>query len=565
MRRSLTRVLLLVLAIVWLAATVAADGRRFYRDDPIAREPEPADASGAKSADITLTYEVTLGLFVTAGRTPSNTRARNVNTIDEVPDSSWFTNRIGAQPLSREALLRGPNIGRPPAPEKWVVTREKTSGFAPGFTARDASGETWFVSFDPPGNPEGATAALAIANRIFWALGYNQVETFITTVDPRHLEVDPQATNRRPNGSRTPLRLDDIRQVLERARRNQDGTYRAAASRLLPGRVIGPFRYEDTRSDDPNDIVPHEHRRELRALRVFGAWTNLTDLKAGNTLDTVVTEDGRGVVKHYLQDVGSTFGIGANGPHDWDEGFEYFYQGDTSRRRLLTFGFALSPWQTARYEDHPSIGRFESERFDPLTWKPHWATTAYTELRADDAFWAARRVLAFDEETIRAIVKTGQFSDPAAEKYLADVLIQRRDKIGRAWLAPINPIVNPRLDASGALTIENAAVAARVAQAPTAYRAVWHEFDNAADTTRPLGETRSASDVIPAPSSGLPAGSDSYVRVDVSAESVEHSAWGEPVRIYFHRTGSVWKLVGLERVRETANVTVAPPARKAGR
>ena len=34
-------------------------------------------------------------------------------------------------------------------------------------------------------------------------------------------------------------------------------------------------------------------------------------------------------MKHYLQDVGSTFGIGANGPHDWDEGFEYFYQGDT--------------------------------------------------------------------------------------------------------------------------------------------------------------------------------------------------------------------------------------------
>ena len=92
--------------------------------------------------------------------------------------------------------------------------------------------------------------------------------------------------------------------VLDKVARNADGTYRVAAGRVLPGKILGGFRYAGTRPDDPNDIVPHEHRRELRALRVFGAWTNLTDLKAGNTLDTLVTENGRGVVKHYLQDVG---------------------------------------------------------------------------------------------------------------------------------------------------------------------------------------------------------------------------------------------------------------------
>jgi hypothetical protein len=536
-----------IVLVSWVAATVTANGRRFYRDDPIAREPEPADASGVQGGDINLTYELAMGIFATPRRVPSNTRAGNVNTIDEVPDSSWFTNRIGAAPLPVETILRGPNIGRPPAAENWVIIREKTSGYAPGFTARDAAGETWFVSFDPPGNPQGATAALAIATRIFWALGYNQVETFITSVDPQRLEIDPKATLRRPSGARTPLTRDDMRAVLERAARNEDGTWRAAAARQLPGRVLGPFRYEDTRPDDPNDIVPHEDRRELRALRVFGAWTNLTDLKAGNTLDTLVTENGRGVVKHYLQDVGSTFGIGANGPHDWDEGFEYFYEGDSSRRRLLSFGLALSLWQKARYEKFPAVGRFEAERFEPRTWKPHWATTAYIELRADDAFWAARRVMAFDDDTIRAIVRAGQISDPAAEKYLADVLIQRRDKIGRAYLAETNPIVNPRLEANGALTFENAAVAARVAQAPTAYRAIWHAFDNAADRVTAIGETRSASTPIPPPASGLPSGADSYIRVDVSAESAEHPAWREPAHLYFQRTPSGWKLVGLDR------------------
>ncbi len=85
------------------------------------------------------------------------------------------------------------------------------------------------------------------------------------------------------------------------------------------------------------------------------------------------------------------------------------------------------------------------------------------ELRDDDAFWAARRVAAFTDDMIRTAVHTGQFSDPAAEKYLADVLIQRREKIKSIYLTAINPIVNPTLDAKG-LTFENAAVTGGVAQ-----------------------------------------------------------------------------------------------------
>ena len=127
--------------------------------------------------------------------------------------------------------------------------------------------------------------------------------------------------------------------------RDKDGTYRVIAGRLIPGKIMGNFLFEGTRPDDPNDLVPHEHRRELRALRVFGAWTNLTDLKAANTLDALTTENGRTVIKHYLQDVGSTFGM-CNDLHEWDLSWEHFYQSDTTRRRLFSFGFALSPWQT---------------------------------------------------------------------------------------------------------------------------------------------------------------------------------------------------------------------------
>ena len=55
----------------------------------------------------------------------------------------------------------------------------------------------------------------------------------------------------------------------------------------------------------PNDVVTHEHRRELRSLQVFGAWTNLVDMKALNTMDTLITENGRARVRHYLLDAGS--------------------------------------------------------------------------------------------------------------------------------------------------------------------------------------------------------------------------------------------------------------------
>jgi hypothetical protein len=353
-------------------------------------------------------------LFITPNYKPSGTRAQNLNTIDEVPDSNWFTNRVGARALTADELVRGPVVGAPPDPSRWVLSREKTSGAHPGFTAKDAKGETWFLEFDPPYFPEGATGSVVVASKIFWALGYNQVESFLTTFDPQHVEIDPKATIRRPSGVRTAFSHDDINAILETVAKRQDGTYRVIAGRLIPGKIMGNFLFEGTRPDDPNDLVPHEHRRELRALRVFGAWTNLTDLKAANTIDALTTQSGRTVIRHYLQDVGSTFGM-CNDLHEWDLSWEHFVQGDTTRRRLLSFGFALSPWQTVPYVEYPSIGKFEGDRFDPRTWRPQTATIAYMETRDDDAFWAARRVVAFSDDLIRAAVHTGQFSDPAAE------------------------------------------------------------------------------------------------------------------------------------------------------
>jgi hypothetical protein len=530
--------------------SAGAAAPKFYDDDPLMREPETADASGAQPYDIDLTASLLINLFGMPGRTDQPVRAGNVNTIDEVPDSSWFTNRIYARPVTVEEISRGPNTIDGPAPGPWTVVGAKTAGAAPGFRMRDARGENWFISLDARGAPNAATGAIAVASRLFWALGYYQVESHLATFRRDELVMDPQATFEPRVGYERPMRLSDLDSVLARAARREDGSYRAIAGRAVPGRLLGGFRYIGTRPDDPNDLVPHEQRRELRALKVFGAWSNLVDMKALNTLDTVVPVDGRHVVRHYLQDVGSTFGTGANGPHEWDEGHEYLYEGDPLWRRLVTFGFYLRPWQTAPYYEHPEIGRIErGSAFVPERWRPRVPVGPLHQARDDDTFWAALRVKAFSDELIRAAVREGRYDDPAAAAMLAAILIERREAIARAYLPKVTPLVRFAFDTAGMLTFENAAVRAGALGTPDGgYRAEWSAFDNATQATTPLGAATSSQDerlAAPAEVARQPQGS--YLKVSVTPIDSSRAGWTRPIDVYFRRTADGWRLVGLDR------------------
>ena len=382
--------------------------------------------------DIGLAADLLENLFTERGDRRTNVKAQNINTIDEVPDSSWFTNRIYTRDVTVDEISRGPNVNEAPASGRWTVTRGKAAGAAPGFTARDEKGQLWFISFDGRDIPIAPTAAVVVATKLFWAMGYNQVETHLTTVRPENIAIAEDATLRE-HGKRRRLTQKDVDEVLERSAKSADGSYRAVAGRALPGKPLGGFRYYGTRPDDPNDVIDHEHRRELRALQVFGAWTNLVDMKAGNTLDMLITEGGRGIVKHYLQDVGSTFGTGANAPRDGDEGYEYLYEGWSRVQAARHLWLVLGSVAEGRLRREREIGKFEGTKFEPEDWRPRTPIAALRHARADDTLWAALRVMAFTDEQIRAAVKTGGYSDPAAEKLLADVLIQRRDKIGRRY------------------------------------------------------------------------------------------------------------------------------------
>ena len=92
----------------WLLVSPRAATPRFFPDDPVTVDPETQDASGVQPRDLSQEYDFIENTFKTPGE-DSNDRAANVNTIDEVPDSSWYTNRLGGiSTISADEMVRGP-------------------------------------------------------------------------------------------------------------------------------------------------------------------------------------------------------------------------------------------------------------------------------------------------------------------------------------------------------------------------------------------------------------------------------------------------------------------------
>jgi hypothetical protein len=363
-------------------------------------------------------------------------------------------------------------------------------------------------------------------------------------VDPARIRIDPGATIRDGAGRR-PYRAGDLQDVLDAAARNADGTYRMTAGRFVEGEPMGNFKYFGTRPDDPNDVYPHEHRRELRANRVFAAWLNHDDSRALNTLDMRLTEGDRKWIRHYMFDFGSILG---NTPERRASGHAYLFEPHSTVRALLSLGFWVPPWAAV---DSPgavrrSVGLLESDVFDPARWKPEYPNAAFGNMRADDAFWAARIVGRFTDEAIRAVVAKARYGDPRAERYVADTLIARRDKVLATWLTGVNPVVDPELGADGVLRFGNAAVAAGVASPPGEYVFAWSRFDNSTDAlVGPTLETRSRDPLTTAPAEILREGA--YVTVAVRSVHPGHPHWEAPVHLHFRRTPTGWQTVGLER------------------
>lgn len=533
-----------VTLVALLALPAAASAQTFFPDDPLWVEPVTVDVTEAEDYEPDLTYQSLEGLF--GYRTPNGLRAENVNTVDEVPDSPFFVNRAGRLDLTPAIVARAANTSDGPAPGAWTVVSAKSDGVTPGFTIRDSANTLWFIKFDPPGWRAMATGTEVTAAKLFWALGYHTVEYHIGSLRPENLVIADGATIEPPGEAERPMVTADIGALLARADRDPDGSYRIILSRAAPGPPIGRIKFQGTRADDPNDVVPHENRRELRAYRVFAAWLNHVDAKGINSLAALVTENDRTFIRRYLLDFGSALGSAATGPREGWEGYEELIEDPHDiGRRAVAFGFLIPEWRTEPWYESPAVGRLlrSHASWNPDAWAPHVMNAAFMNLRADDAFWAARKLSFITDDMIDAAVAEGRFGNAEAAAELARAIRERRDRILETYLPAVNPIVDPALTAD-ALTFANAAVEAGVAAAPGGYLARWSRFDNATGETEPITETRAAGPQVPVPSLD----DVDVVQVEVSATDAPVGAWETPVTLHFRRTAGGWQWIGLVRM-----------------
>ena len=537
----------------------APGGARFNGDDPILVDADNLDIERPSEWPVYELFDVYQNLFQDPGDA-EKIRAVNINTIGEVPDSSWFQNRLSVRDMSVEEIVTGPNLSGPPAQGQWTVIGRPGGGVTPKFMIEDADGDRFIIKFDPLEYPEIASGAEMISSKFFHALGYNAAGAYIVSLTKDRLEIGADATFTTDTGVRRQIDQIDVDYWMSNAPVGPGGVYRALASKFVPGEYVGEFRFFGTRPDDPNDIFPHEHRRELRGYRVTSAWLNHDDSRALNTYDSYVEEGGTRFVKHYLLDFGSTLGSASIGANEPSGGNEYFIEGGPAWKSALTLGLWHRPWLSADIPDIESVGNIEAQYFVPEAWKPEYPNAAFENMDAADAFWAARMLAKFTDEVIEAVVAEAQFSDPRAVAYLAEVLRVRRDNAVDYWITQTNPLDDFVLSGSGdslALEWDNAAIRVGAASGGARYGVRWSAFDNrtggvAGLSDREVSETRIA---VPTNAWGTPDDFGyRYLRAHIFTRHPDFAWWEEPVIVTVRDKGTDGiDIVGIERPREFPN------------
>jgi len=540
-----------LLGLLMLAGPAAA--QPFYPDDPLSIEPPPTAVVGIQPRALSELLETVSHTLGTQGeRHPAGgvIPAGGVNTLGEVMDGAWYVNRHGARRMSRDELVRGTGNDQPPSPDgPWQVLLVKPFGLRTGLVVADTRRELYLLRFDPPDHPELATGAEMVASRIFYALGYHVPENYIVGFARDQLVVPEAGQVVSSAGDTRRAVAEDLDSFLGSVAAAKGGRFRAVATRLPRSEadILGPYQVFGTRTDDPNDIVPHEHRRDLRGLFVFSAWLGHSNMRAVNTADVVVDEGGTPHVRHYLLDFTTTLGSGVyGGPKQAWEGREKLYPGvGTIAANTFGFGVYTPKWMRASYPNLRGVGSFDGRTFDPERWTTNYELPPFANRLPDDTFWAAKQVLAFTDDDIRALVETGAYSDPRAVDWITTALIERRDRIGRAYLGGVLPLDRIRVE-DGTLRFDDLGAAAGVTPAQS-YTVTWSTYDNATSRSSALTATGAR---LPAAVLDLPTGA--YAAAQIAGREA-----GKTVTVYLRRTAAGADVVGLERA--WPGKVVAPP------
>jgi hypothetical protein len=427
--------------------------------------------------------------------------SENVNALDEVPDSSWFTNRIGARSMSPEEVAsgycsEGPQLVSDPPDGAWLIDRGKDNGANPGFRVK--VNETNYMLKTDDKQAERATAATVIASRFYYAAGYWAPCDSIVYFGRRALRLQPGLKVKANTGPTRPFDAKRLEEILAAASRRGE-RYRSAASRWLPGIALGPFTYEGTRADDPSDVVAHENRRDLRGARLLAAWLNHFDSREQNTMSTWMPvqperHDSPGHVRHWQIDLGDCFGS------EWTVlgmskrlGHSYMLDVGYMAEDFATLGIVERPWDRARRTPGAeNFGFFSARDFDPELWRGEYPNPAFGRMTERDAAWAARIIARFEAAHIRAAVSAGDLTRPAHSDFLFQVLLERQRILLRRYLSRLSPITDVRVDGRRLCALDLGRRSGVFSSASFEYRAsiayVGRSSTTASVSSRPNGE-----------------------------------------------------------------------------
>lgn len=482
--------------------------------------------------------------------------AENVNALDEVPASSWYTNRISWNEMTPDAVARGACKDlNDELPLPWTITGGKPDGSNPGFFINDGNGVKYLLKTDGDRQPERPTGSDVVGASIFHAAGYWAPCNRVVTVTRDKLELADDAEVKLTNGSEEPMTQDHVEKVLEKATELGGGKFRASVSQFIDGKPISPWIYEGTNDQDLNDVIPHAMRREVRGMYVLAAWLDHIDSRQENTMAAwVKTGPGdAGYVRHYVIDFGDTLGMLFDlGTISTRFGYSGYFDLPEMALDYVTLGLLDRPWHHARYgEAGKVLGYYDARRFVPDEWTPGYPNPAFQRHTERDAAWMARIIARFTPAHIDALSRRGHWTTEVIHSELVRILTERRRLILERYLTRLSPLTWPKVgSASGTpkACLQDLAVWTGIRSAETrSYAAeAWRgEGLEAVELSAPAA-AEGGWVCVDLPKNVGERGAPEYLIVDLSAESAGEDRPG-PARLHFWMQGPHPRLVGLER------------------
>jgi hypothetical protein len=371
-------------------------------------------------------------------------RSLGVNALDEVPNSTWFTNRIGVRTVTPAEVRRGDGSGESPDQHlPWTILSAKNGGATLGFMVKDALDRKFILKFDAAPTPEVETGADAVAARLFWAAGYNTAEDHVVYFKMDDVTIKDDATVE-VHGKPIKLTKEYLERELTAYAHASDGSIRGLASIFVQGKPLGGSTRLGVRKGDVNDRIPHELRRDQRGMRPFLIWLAHNDIKMDNTLDVYDSDpkhEDLKYVMHYLIDFGDSLGSQGLTLRKAYMDFQHWFDPKEMSLSLITAGIHRQPWEGRIDPRLRGIGLYSADDFVPEKWKPAamgWIPFFVAD-RFDD-FWGAKIIARFDRAQISAAVDSGRYSDPEAARYLVDTIYKRGRIVARDAFRKVNPI-----------------------------------------------------------------------------------------------------------------------------